>query len=110
MARDFVEDGNKQLEEVRACARAWLWLCEGNMRACVVLTGCFPSLTRVAGARIPEEQVFISFLARFSNGARASPALPSQLASFCSRKKIFIIACIVAIIIGVIIGVYYVTK
>ena len=107
MARDFVEDGNKQLDEVRACARAWLLLCEGNMR---VLTGCFPSLTRVAGARTPEEQVFISFLARFSNGARASPTLPSQLASFCSRKKIFIIACIVAIIIGVIVGVYYVTK
>ena len=74
MARDFVEDGNKQLEEVGACARAWLRLCESNMR---VLTGCFPSLTRVAGARIPEGQVFfMSFLARFSNGARASLALP----------------------------------
>ena len=67
-----------------------------------------PHFTRFAGGRLPEEQVFFLsfcfFCFRAIFAKRASDSLP------CSRKKIFIIACIIAVIIGIIVAVYYITK
>ncbi len=60
-----------------------------------------PHFTRFAGGRLPEEQVFFLSFCFF---CFPSDSLP------CSRKKIFIIACIIAVIIGIIVAVYYITK
>ncbi len=102
-AKNFVEDGNKQLVEV--CISC----CSSDLMMAVAmhLASVLARFTPFAGTRTPKEQVIVCAPIFFS---KRVDVLNLCFFSSFSRKKIFIIACIIAVIIGLFIGIYYVTK
>jgi hypothetical protein len=61
--------------------------------------------TRFAGAGVPEDQLL---QLRVRRPLFHSTAVPNSV--FCSRKKCFMISCVIAIVVGFFIGLYFITK